>query len=129
MKITEHFNSREFECNSDGTQVPEEYMLNLRRLCLALECLRKKLGNKRITVTSGYRTKKYNTRIGGARKSQHLTASAADIQVADVDPQLVANAAIELGFPGVGRYPTFTHVDVRIGRRARWGSNARKGGK
>jgi len=35
-------------------------------------------------------------------------------------PVKVADAAETLGFPGVGRYSTFTHVDVRPGGPARW---------
>jgi uncharacterized protein YcbK (DUF882 family) len=127
VRITEHFSREEFVC-ADSTPVPAEYIANLRRLCIALEELRARWGRP-LRITSGYRTALYNRRVGGARKSQHLTASAADITIDDVNSQLVANAAIELGFGGVGRYPTFTHVDVRMGRKARWGSNARKEGK
>lgn len=35
-------------------------------------------------------------------------------------PDKVADAAEALGYPGVGRYPGFTHVDVRPNGRARW---------
>jgi peptidoglycan hydrolase-like protein with peptidoglycan-binding domain len=37
-----------------------------------------------------------------------------------VPPDEVARAAEALGFPGVGRYTGFTHVDVRPNGQARW---------
>jgi hypothetical protein len=41
-----------------------------------------------------------------------------------LQPEKVAGAAEALGFPGVGRYPDFTHVDVRPGGPARWSEEA-----
>lgn len=39
-------------------------------------------------------------------------------------PDKVAGAAEALGFPGVRRYPNFTHVDVRLSGPARWSEEA-----
>lgn len=56
----------------------EELLKNLRRLCQeVLEPLRRSVG--RITITSGYRCRRLNEAVGGARRSQHLTGEAADI--------------------------------------------------
>ena len=78
-KITQNFSLSEFRCK-DGTDVPEELMDNVSLLCENLQVLRDEIG-KPIRVISGYRSPKYNRRIGGARRSQHMTANAADIKV------------------------------------------------
>ncbi|MFK7945769.1 MAG: YcbK family protein [Paracoccaceae bacterium] len=67
----------------------------------------------RITLNSGYRTRARNARIeGAAPNSQHTHGKAADFTLAGVKPSAVAEAADMLGAPGLGRYPSFTHVDV-----------------
>jgi uncharacterized protein YcbK (DUF882 family) len=73
--------------------------------------------NKPVTVTSGVRCVKHNTRVGGAKKSKHLTGEAADIKIAGVSPNAIAAVANNiLGHRGgVKAYPTFTHVDIRKG--------------
>ena len=66
------------------------------------------------------RTAAYNQGCGGAKYSQHLTANAADIQVRGVSPSTVY-AKLDALYPnqGLGKYATFTHLDLR-GTRARW---------
>ncbi|MEM1297969.1 MAG: DUF882 domain-containing protein [Pseudomonadota bacterium] len=67
----------------------------------------------RITLNSGYRTRARNARIeGAAPNSQHIHGKAADITLAGLAPAAVAEAAEVLRAPGLGRYRTFTHVDV-----------------
>ena len=123
MEITKNFALREFRCR-DGSDVPEEHMDNVRLLCKNLQILRDHLG-KPIRVISGYRSKKYNTRIKGARRSQHMLTKAADIKVSGISPEelceiikkLICEGKMMKG--GVGLYRTFVHYDVR-GRNARW---------
>lgn len=122
-KITDNFRLHEFRCK-DGTDVPEELMDNVRLLCENLQVLRDHI-QKPIRVISGYRSPKYNRRIGGARRSQHMTAKAADIKVSGMSPKEVKDVIVDLikqgkMHPGgIGLYTTFTHYDVR-GRNARW---------
>ena len=122
-KITKNFDSNEFKCK-DGTAVPEDLMDNLHLLCENLQVLRDHVG-KPIRIISGYRSPKYNRRIGGARRSQHMTAKAADIKIRGMSPAEVKAAIVSLikegkvASGGVGLYKTFTHYDVR-GRNARW---------
>ena len=123
MQLTDNFALREFRCR-DGSDVPEELMENVQLLADNLQVLRDRL-RVPITVISGYRTKKYNTKIGGARRSQHMTAKAGDIKVAGMTPREVKEVIEELIEEGemvqggVGLYTTFVHYDVR-GRKARW---------
>ena len=121
--ITKNFSAIEFKCK-DGSHVPDDLMDNVRLLCENLQVLRDEL-NRPIRVISGYRSPKYNRRIGGARRSQHMTAKAADIRVSGMSPQEVRTVILRLikegkmMSGGVGLYTTFTHYDVR-GRNARW---------
>ena len=76
-------------------------------------------------IISGYRTPKYNRKINGARKSQHMKAKAADIVVKNLKPielrkiiiGLIKEEKIKKG--GVGLYNSFVHYDTR-GWNARW---------
>jgi len=123
MQLTDNFNIREFYCN-DGTRIPQEYIANVIELAENLQVLRDYAGAA-IRVNSGYRHRDYNTRIGGAKNSQHLYACAADIivdgmtpqEVADLIEELIAQGKMKEG--GLGRYNTFTHYDIR-GYNSRW---------
>lgn len=123
MQLTDNFNIREFYCN-DGTRIPQEYIENVIELAENLQVLRDYAGAA-IRVNSGYRHRDYNSRIGGAKNSQHLYACAADIIVDGMTPQEVADSIEELISQGkmkeggLGRYNTFTHYDIR-GYNARW---------
>ncbi len=123
MKLEENFSLSEFRCR-DGSDVPEELMDNVRLLAKNLQVLREHVG-KPIRVISGYRSPTYNKKIGGARKSQHMVAKAADIKISGMSPaevkavivQLIKEGKMHSG--GIGLYTTFTHYDVR-GWNARW---------
>ena len=129
MKLEENFSLSEFKCK-DGTQVPEELMDNVKLLAKNLQVLRDEI-DRPIRIISGYRSPKYNRRIGGAKRSQHMTAKAADLKVSGMEPlelwkvitRLINEGKLHPG--GVGLYTTFVHYDVR-GRNARWyGKGAR----
>lgn len=115
-----HFKLSEFKCK-DGTAVPEKYYGNCQRLMNLLEEIRTACGNRAVTVNSGYRTESYNKKVDGAKQSQHLYAAAADIKVSGKSASEVYKLCDRLvgNRGGVGRYSTFTHVDVR-GHKARW---------
>ena len=120
---TAHFKVSEFKCHN-GAEVPVKYYDNLQRLMCLLEEIRAACGNVPIHIQSGYRTKEYNAKQKGASpRSQHLTASAADIKVKGMSPADVYKLCDRLvgARGGVGKYKGFTHVDVR-GYRARWGN-------
>ena len=123
MKLTENFSLHEFRCR-DGSDVPEEYMNNVKELAENLQILRDYIG-KPIHVISGYRSPKYNRKIGGARRSQHMLAKAGDLivkgmtpgEVKEVISKLIKEGKMKKG--GVGLYTYFTHYDVR-GFNRRW---------
>jgi uncharacterized protein YcbK (DUF882 family) len=113
---SKHFKLEEFACK-DGTAVPEEFYSNVQELMNNLEVIREHFGNFAIKINSGYRTPDYNKSVGGAKKSQHLTASAADFRM-NITPRIVQDAVEQLQKDGkikeggLGRYPTFTHYDI-----------------
>ena len=72
-----------------------------------------------MVIMSGYRCPHHNAEVGGATHSQHMEGTAADIRVHNVPPADVHNYFSKWHEGGLGRYKTFTHVDVR-GTRARW---------
>lgn len=113
-RLSPHFVEAEFACRCCGM-----VRVNIR-LVYMLEQLREQLGGKPVVITSGYRCAAHNRTVGGANGSQHLLGNAADIVVANVASNEVAAVSEKIGFPGLGRYAGFTHVDVRIGKYARW---------
>ena len=115
-QITEHFRVYEFACK-DGSDV----VFISTALVEILENIRVHFGAA-VTVTSGYRTVSYNATVENSSKtSQHCNGLAADIKVAGVSPAAVADYAEQLlgSHGGVGRYGTFTHIDVRADK-SRW---------
>lgn len=123
--LTAHFSASEFKCK-DGTPVPDQHLGNLRLLAMCLERIRA-VYDKPMRVISGYRTKAYNERCGGSKKSKHLEALAADfiiegehpIEIALKVEELIAQGELPIGC-GLGVYQgRFTHFDARASR-ARW---------
>jgi len=112
-KLSTHFRLHEMQCSDDSFAV-----LVHPTLMMGLEQLRHHFG-RAVVINSGYRTHAYNAKIGGARQSRHLWGMAADIVVEGVSPSRVAIKADAMGFGGVGRYDSFTHVDVQ-GQDRRW---------
>lgn len=118
MKISAHFDSKEFECQC-GCGLSDMNPL----LIDGLEKLRSVIGNKPIIVTSGRRCEKHNAETPNASKnSQHVKGNAADIKVAGMSPEELREAAYKVPQfkdGGIGIYNWGIHVDVR-GKRARW---------
>src|SRR5690625_1177945 len=125
-QLTKNFHRKEFDCK-DGTKVPIEFKNNLIRLAVNLQKLRDDLGSP-LVISSGYRTPKYNKRVGGATLSQHLTASAGDLSQSKETPlelykrieKLIKEGKMHNG--GLGLYNTFVHYDIRQ-KPARWNNS------
>lgn len=113
--ISKNFRVREFRCQ-DGSDVVfiESDLVDI------LQKIRDHFG-KAVTINSAFRTFSHNKKVGGATYSQHLYGTAADIKVSGVTASAVADY-VETLMPntgGIGRYSTFTHVDVRS-TKSRW---------
>ena len=115
--LSPHFRRDEFTCNHCG-ELPHDPPAQLLQI---LEDLREEF-NAPVIITSGYRCATHNANVGGAKSSQHRLATAVDVQVKGVDPVTVHGYCQERmkGMGGLGKYPTFTHVDVRENGPARW---------
>lgn len=126
MNVTPHFTVEEFAC-ADGTPYPSEWIdERLCSLCETLEVIRERVGTP-LVIVSGYRSLEYNRRVRGARHSQHVQGRAADIRSPTVSAARVHELVLELALEriatggasripflgGLGKYPGFTHVDVR----------------
>jgi peptidoglycan hydrolase-like protein with peptidoglycan-binding domain len=119
-----HFSLSEF-ASKDGAPFPKWVIPNVKELIEQLEVIRAALGNKPISITSGYRSPAHNAAVGGAKNSQHMQGNAADIVVSGKTPyqvyqkieQLISAGKIRQG--GLGLYSSFVHYDTR-GYKARW---------
>ena len=140
--ITQNFKWSEFSCHN-GDPVPDNMRDKTKKLCKNLETIREAFGNKRITITSGYRSKRYNDKLveeskkknNGtsqvAKNSKHMEGIAADFKVEGYKPrdvsdkvqELIINGSLTAG--GLGEYDTFTHYDIR-GKNDRWGKNSER---
>ena len=87
-KLTTNFSLEEFKCK-DGSDIPNDVLPNIIELAKNLQVLRDYLG-KSITINSGYRSPKYNAKIGGVKNSQHVKGKASDIVVKGMTPKEVA---------------------------------------
>lgn len=122
-KLTNSFSLEEFKCK-DGGEIPNNILPNISILAHNLQALRDYV-NKPISITSGYRSPKYNAKIGGAKDSQHCYGTAADIKVQGMTPKEVALVIEKLIKEkkmiqgGIGIYPSWVHYDHR-GVKARW---------
>ena len=69
--------------NKPKAEEETEVVENLKALCVeVLQPLRDFLG-KPVVISSGYRCRELNEKVGGVSNSQHLTGEAADIRVKD----------------------------------------------
>jgi len=123
MQVTKNFKLSELEF-SDA--IPPELVANAVELLKNLQVIRDHF-QKPIVIISGYRSPARNAAVGGADKSQHLEAKAADIKIAGIPTEeiynridkLIAQGLVKQG--GLGKYikSGFVHYDIR-GSKARW---------
>lgn len=83
-----------------------------------LQDLRRLIGSP-IVVNSAYRSIHWNSRVGGAANSYHLSGQAFDIRTAALDLSQLAAQARRAGFTGIGIYDNFVHVDIGTTRQWR----------
>lgn len=115
---SQHLSWDELACK-DGTPYPmiwrQDRAVFLARL---FESIRVACGGFPITVVSGYRTYDWNVKIKGAENSQHMEGRALDLRpphkltVAQFY-NIIRALPAACGLGGLGRYPTFVHIDTR----------------
>lgn len=108
--LTEHFTLEELAYSYTAKQYnidnrPNKFQISeLTRLCKnILEPIRQKTG-KPIIISSGFRCKELNYRIGGAKNSDHTTGNAVDIkckgmtvrELFDIIVDMIKNEEIEV---------------------------------
>ena len=113
--ISPHFNLSEFAC-------PCCHRVMLHPLLLEKLKKLRKIIEKPIHITSGYRCFAYNRKVGGVANSYHLIGLAVDIRVKDINLIELLGYAEEIDFTGIGFYEkkNFLHLDVRPTKRTRW---------
>lgn len=106
-KLTRNFFRQEF-------QSPDNHECLMRpEFMEALQALRDEFG-KPMNISSGYRTRDHNKKIGGSPNSQHVLGLAADILISSpYDRYEFIKLAIKHGFTGIGISPVFIHLDRR----------------
>lgn len=104
--LGQYFQLWEMQCH-DGTDVVFVHPA----LILLLNDMRRHFGVS-VNINSGYRTETYNEKVGGGTNSYHKLGMAADVSVVNALPEEVAKWAEASKAGGVGRYDTFTHIDV-----------------
>ena len=114
--LSKNFSRHEFKCKCGNCEQigPDP------QLVIELQALRDYF-DAPVTIHSGHRCPAYNARVKGAKGSQHLKGTAADISVKGITHNTVQRYLLRK-YPnqyGIGRYNTFTHLDVRPWK-ARW---------
>jgi putative chitinase len=121
QKISEYFTVGEVT-KGDPRRIPSDpkVIKNILSLARELDKVREAWGSP-IRVTSWYRPPAVNASVGGARSSQHLTGSAADIAPHDGSIQQFQSWLDKRWDKalGYGAKKGFVHVDLRPGR-LRW---------
>lgn len=95
-----------------------EVLMNLRRLALFLEDVRKIL-DKPIHINSAYRSPLANEAVGGKKTSQHCRGAAADIKVKGMTPNQVVQAIIKSGLQYdqvIREFDSWTHISIPNGK-------------
>ncbi len=83
--------------------------------------------DSRVHIQSGYRSKRHNRRVGGAKGSYHVHCEAVDIQVSGVNKYELARFLKTLpGRGGVGTYCAKSTVHIDVGPKRNWHYGCRK---
>ena len=104
MFLTPHFTLAEMTAsqtaNREGIDnTPDSQTIaNLVLLCQTLESVRSLAGGP-ILISSGYRSKALNRKVGGAASSAHVRGLAADIIAISLTPRELARRILDSGLP------------------------------
>lgn len=86
---------------------------NMSEEILSMLDAARKIYNKPIKITSGYRTEAHNKKVGGVANSSHLKGLAADIACSGSRNRYeMIKALLKVGFKRIGVANSFIHVDI-----------------
>ena len=124
-QLTAHFALEELACTQhrefDNTP-PPDVAATLRETATHMEDVRRQLGGRLISVSSGYRCQALNRAVGGAATSAHLTGHAVDFHCYGFgDPLEICRALADsdLDFDQIIEEGTWCHIsfDPRMRRQ------------
>jgi uncharacterized protein YcbK (DUF882 family) len=106
MKITDHFNSKEFDCQCGcGAGEISSDLVN------KLEKIRVAYGHP-MRINSGIRCLDHNRSIGSSDTSSHIIGLAADVGCTDMASRMNLIMLFGKHFKRMGIHKDFIHVDV-----------------
>lgn len=113
MTTKNYFSDQERRCRCGcGMDVDPAFLKKLNQL-------RELVGP--LIPTSMARCPIHNVKVGGAASSKHVLGIAADLAAKDASAKYkIIEAAIKLGFNGIGVHKDFIHVDTRTGPGVIW---------
>jgi len=136
--LTKNFSLEEFTVSQEAVRgglrnQPDAVQTDaIRNLCLSvLEPLRSRV-KRPIVISSGFRSKSLNTRIGGAATSQHCRGEAADIMVPGVATADLVDIMRSMRLPFdqlIDEFGRWVHVSHTSGNRGEVLVASRRGGK
>lgn len=92
---------------------PPEVVATLRDTASRMEAVRSLLGDRVISVSSGYRSPRLNRAVGGARRSAHLTGHAVDFNCHGFGPPRAVCRAVagsDVAFDQLIEEGTWVHL-------------------
>ena len=103
-----YFKLEEFDdAPGTGKNMKKDFLIKLEEA--------RKIANIPFVITSGWRSKETNERVGGVKDSSHLAGVAADIRcVNSKDRAIIVGSLIKAGFTRLGIANSFIHVDSDI---------------
>lgn len=118
-QLTEHFNVQEFKCKCG-----KNHEIKIASdLCPLLEKLMIKVGAKVGNISSGYRCKEHDKKVGGRGNGSHTLGYACDITFKDSTGKVIPSKTIALTLEDLGHKKgigyrcggniNYTHIDTR----------------
>ena len=120
MKLSPNFSLEELTFSQVASRrglnnIPSEKVKdNLERLAFFLEQVRK-LFNKPLLISSGYRSREVNEAVGGSKTSQHCEGCAADFNVKGVSPSTVVRTIVDANIPYdqvILEFDSWVHISI-----------------
>ena len=107
--IAPNFKIKEFrsKCGADLILIDTDFVKN------KLQKIREYF-NEAILITSAYRSKEHNKKVGGSSNSYHLKGEAFDFTIKNIPLIEIAKYAENIGIKGIIIYNNFIHLDSRI---------------